>query len=214
MTYLNMKVTVGHVCLYCQRGFPSATACQQHMIDASHCKLLYEEDVDMHEYEDFYDFSSSYHAEGGRRREGDEQKGDGEEDDEEIGELEGKFEVSHIGELVLLDGRTVGHRDLRRYYKQNVRPRDNRVAIVEQKKNIVAKIAPTLQITTTEIQALTIPQLYATIKARQKLEEHSQRRAAAASATTEKRTAAKGMHPPAMNPQSAARTRRDYNTPR
>jgi len=34
------------------------------------------------------------------------------------------FEVTALGELVLPDGRIIGHRELRRYYKQRLRPRE------------------------------------------------------------------------------------------
>ena len=58
--YLSEKVKVHRVCLYCNRQFRSFRACQQHMIDKSHCKVAYDDDEDLAELADFYDFSASY----------------------------------------------------------------------------------------------------------------------------------------------------------
>lgn len=55
--YLDMKIGVGNVCLYCNREFSSIYSVQQHMRDMSHCKIFYD---DEEEYEDFYDFSKDY----------------------------------------------------------------------------------------------------------------------------------------------------------
>lgn len=84
------------------------------MKNKSHCKIAYEEGVDMEEFEDFYDFTASYD---------DFPEGD---DDGEIK----KLEISSMGELVLLDGRTVGHRAFRRYYKQKFRPEETRPSVL------------------------------------------------------------------------------------
>mmetsp|Transcript_15052 Transcript_15052/g.18569 ORF Transcript_15052/g.18569 Transcript_15052/m.18569 type:complete len:268 (+) Transcript_15052:71-874(+) len=58
--YLCEKVKQHRVCLYCSRQFRFFRACQQHMIDKSHCKIAYETDEALEELADFYDFSSSY----------------------------------------------------------------------------------------------------------------------------------------------------------
>ncbi|CAN0420829.1 unnamed protein product, partial [Ectocarpus sp. 8 AP-2014] len=63
IAYVEEKVKLGFICLYCNgkgKTFHTHRAVQQHMIDRAHCKLLYDEDEDLHEYESFYDFSASY----------------------------------------------------------------------------------------------------------------------------------------------------------
>lgn len=89
----------------------TATA-PQHMTDRSHCKLLYDEDEDLHEYEAFYDFSASYSD--AERRDLNAVNTDAADLDEgsdaETVEISRKLGVTDLGELVLLDGRTVGNR--------------------------------------------------------------------------------------------------------
>lgn len=143
LLYLGEKVKLGGVCLYCQRNFFPGTPCQNHMISKSHCKIAYEDDIDMDEYEDFYDFSSSY-------------------EDEELGDR--VLEVSPIGELVLLDGRHVGHRDLRRYYKQRFQPEDTRPAVLAQRREDLLRFSSSLrengeELTSSEVQLLSDAQL-------------------------------------------------------
>lgn len=91
------------------------------MTDRSHCKLLYDEDEDLHEYEAFYDFSASYsdaerlalssvnvasNAVADAEADGDAEEGS----DDETVEVSRTLGVTDLGELVLLDGRTVGNR--------------------------------------------------------------------------------------------------------
>lgn len=87
------------------------------MMDRSHCKLLYDEDEDLHEYEAFYDFSASYsdaerHAlnavnvSSAADADADADEGS----DDETVEVSRRLGVTDLGELVLLDGRTVGNR--------------------------------------------------------------------------------------------------------
>lgn len=122
LEYLGEKVKLGGTCLYCQRRFRSGRACQHHMTQLSHCKLKYEEGVDLEEFEDFYDFSASY------------------EDVSDDAEGEPVAEISAItGELVLPDGRTLGHRDFRKYYKQYYRA-DERVSVQAQKREELLKL--------------------------------------------------------------------------
>ena len=123
LEYLGEKVKLGGTCLYCQRRFRSGRACQHHMAQLSHCKLRYEEGVDLEEFEDFYDFSASY------------------EDVSDDAEEEGVAEISAVtGELVLPDGRTLGHRDFRKYYKQYYRTADERVSVQAQKREELLKL--------------------------------------------------------------------------
>lgn len=107
------------------------------MRDRSHCKLLYDEDEDMHEYEPFYDFSASYNDAGihSLLKNGDSSstaEDDALEDDDL--QLSRTLGVTDIGELVLLDGKTVGNRKWNRFYKQHLRTVDLREVAVAQRK--------------------------------------------------------------------------------
>ena len=111
--YLGEKVKLGGLCLCCQKQCKPGRPCQNHMRDSSHCKIAFEEGIDMDEYEDFYDYTSSYEGMP--------------EDDEGVVKT---VEISSIGELVLLDGRVAGHRDYRLYYKQHYRAAESRPAVL------------------------------------------------------------------------------------
>lgn len=115
--YLGEKVGFGKVCLYCNgkgKEFHSIEAVQKHMTDKGHCKIFYEGD-DILEFSDFYDFTSSYPG-----LELGEDNGSSETNDSLY---DGTLCVSeNTGELSLPSGVKVGHRSLRRYYKQHLRP--------------------------------------------------------------------------------------------
>ena len=49
-----------HQCLYCHKLRSSAEAIRGHMRDSGHCKIAFEEDEDMIQVGQFYDFSSTY----------------------------------------------------------------------------------------------------------------------------------------------------------
>lgn len=106
------------------------------MMDRSHCKLLYEEGEDLHEYEAFYDFSSSY-TEAEQRglveasstataAKDDENPSDvtGMEIEGESVEFSRTLGVTNLGELILFDGKTVGNRQWNRYYRQRLKTPD------------------------------------------------------------------------------------------
>lgn len=162
--YCHEKIQLGHVCLYCQRVFSTASACQKHMLSyskgARHCKLRYEEGVDLEEFDVFYDFSEA-NAEFLRTMQPDGNDDDEEEnvmqeeendngddgwedvsddDDEDAEDDENDdddddydgyeeqvagmgLDVTPLGELVFPDGRIIGHRSLKRYYKQRLSAR-------------------------------------------------------------------------------------------
>lgn len=105
LLFLGEKVKLGHICLYCQKRFSCTTAVQRHMVDKAHCKIAYEDGVDMDDIGDFYDFTATY-----ADRENIQVDEDGNILDEEL-------EIAATGELVLPDGRLLGHRQFRRYYK-------------------------------------------------------------------------------------------------
>ncbi|KAK8789800.1 hypothetical protein WA158_006580 [Blastocystis sp. Blastoise] len=110
LQYLGEKISRGCFCLYCNRGFHDANSVRQHMLDASHSKIKYEEDDEVDEYAPFYDYSTQEDT----------------LDEDSIG-------VSYTGELCLPDGRLVGHRSLFRYYKQKFDPQYDNRRIMENK---------------------------------------------------------------------------------
>lgn len=146
--YFHEKIKLGHYCLYCEKIFPTWQGCQQHMINKEHCKVRFEEGF-WDELDPFYDFhkaNEEFLGDGNLSDEsvmevddGDDggledmsvdenNQDDGHDDSEEI--LTG-FEkeiarfglnVTDLGELIFPDGRVVGHRALRRYYRQRLRP--------------------------------------------------------------------------------------------
>eukprot|EP00752_Nemacystus_decipiens_P007806 g6972.t1 len=142
VAYVEAKVKLGHICPYCNgkgKTFHSYRALQQHMTDRSHCKLLYDEDEDLHEYEAFYDFSASYtdaerHALGAVNVSSDADVDEDEGSDGETVEVSRTLGVTDLGELVLLDGRTVGNRKWSRYYKQRLRAADEREVTVAHRR--------------------------------------------------------------------------------
>ena len=125
LTYLGEKVKLGGICLYCQKQMRPGRPCQSHMISTSHCKIAFEEEIDLDEYEDFYDYTSSY-------------------EDMPVGEngeiVERSIELNKMGELVLLDGRTVGHRAFRVYYKQHFKPEEARPSILAQQREELLRL--------------------------------------------------------------------------
>jgi len=107
MCYLGAKVGQGKMCLWCDdkgKRFSSVQDVQRHMQDKGHCKLLHEADS-LLEYDEWYDYSTSY-------------------PDQENPEAEVDLDVlDDTGyELVLPSGTKVGHRSLLRYYKQSLNP--------------------------------------------------------------------------------------------
>ena len=115
MTYLGAKVGQGHMCLWCNKRFNSVQDVQRHMVDKGHCKLRHDADS-LLEYEEWYDYSSSY-------------------PDQE--NPEGEVDLTVLDdtgfELVLPSGTKVGHRSLLRYYKQSLNP--NRSIVLADNKS-------------------------------------------------------------------------------
>ncbi|CAG8450338.1 12657_t:CDS:2 [Acaulospora morrowiae] len=138
--FLGEKISVGNVCLYCNgrgKGLKSIEAVRKHMVDKGHCKIAYDRDEDIMEIVDFYDFTSSYPVE--ESEEGWEHVNDDEwediEDDADRNvdkeELPGSGSIYEDDmELVLPSGARLGHRSLRRYYKQSLRPEEERDSII------------------------------------------------------------------------------------
>ncbi|CAG8448733.1 1592_t:CDS:2, partial [Scutellospora calospora] len=134
--FLGEKIAVRNLCLYCNgrgKGLKSLEAVRQHMIDKGHCKIAYDRDEDIMEVVDFYDFTSSYPVD---EEEGWENINDEWEDVEEnLDDNRDKFLKSGLldeddTELILPSGARIGHRSLRRYYRQNLRPQEDRESII------------------------------------------------------------------------------------
>ncbi|CAO3594440.1 unnamed protein product [Absidia cylindrospora] len=126
--YLGEKISVGNVCLFCNgkgKGFLSMDAVRKHMTDKGHCKLAYEDENDAVDLVDFYDFSTSYP-----------QGEDGEQVDidEELTELTNQLQLDDDEmSLVLPSGAVVGHRHMKRYYDQRLKPEETRDSILINK---------------------------------------------------------------------------------
>jgi pre-60S factor REI1 len=151
LSYLNEKVKAGHICLYCQRKFKRSRSCQNHMISKSHCKIAYSSDTDIEEFEDFYDFSSSYE---------DAEENECDEDGNPIEEK--SLEISPIGELVLADGRVVGHRMYRRYYKQKFHQEETRESVLAYQREELLRLGA-LQFGGQQIKAFELKEMSETL---------------------------------------------------
>lgn len=136
MKYLSDKICVGNICLYCNgkgRGFHTAEAVRKHMIDKVHCKIAYDQEEDKMELSDFFDFTSSY-PDAGWEDVSDGEEGDDDDavteegsdydsdDDAETLPSSGVRYGDNEFELVLPSGVRLGHRSMRRYYNQSLRP--------------------------------------------------------------------------------------------
>ncbi|CAJ0828632.1 10270_t:CDS:10 [Entrophospora sp. SA101] len=124
--YLGEKISVGNVCLYCNgrgKGFQSLEAVRKHMIDKGHTMIIYDQEDDIMEISDYYDFRSSY---------SDLDIDDDNDDEDELPKRNMIYQDKM--ELVLPSGARIGHRSLARYYKQNLRNREgnNDVSIIKK----------------------------------------------------------------------------------
>lgn len=116
--YLHSKIIEEHLCLWCtgSKKYESPEAARQHMTDKAHCAMRYEEEGEFDEYEQFYDYDT------------------GSEDEDEGNALAlvlpGSEQMSSLassaGDLPLPGGGVARHRALMKYYRQNIRPVDER----------------------------------------------------------------------------------------
>lgn len=58
MEYLGFKVGAGATCLWCNKQFTSVHGVRLHMIYKDHCKILYNQDIAVKEFKEFYDYSA------------------------------------------------------------------------------------------------------------------------------------------------------------
>jgi pre-60S factor REI1 len=176
--YCHEKIHIGKTCLYCQRAFTTPAACRNHMVAVTHTKLRYEPNIDLDEFDVFYDFTkadqeffNNYHQPSSTKNnskpeeiidDDDNMDDDGDDDEwEDMSEdsnednIDNKededdnddlwegykqhidqlrmgslFELTALGELVFPDGRVIGHRNLKRYYKQHIPTRETSEAVV------------------------------------------------------------------------------------
>ncbi|KAI7901815.1 C2H2 type zinc-finger-domain-containing protein [Cokeromyces recurvatus] len=125
--YLGEKITVGNVCIFCNgkgRGMRSVDAVRKHMNDKGHCKIAYDDDDDAAELVDFYDFSSSYPQ----------LEGEDVDIDAELENITSSLTLADDElSLVLPNGSIVGHRYMKRYYDQRLKPEETRDSILINK---------------------------------------------------------------------------------
>ena len=109
------------MCLFCDKAFPSGDAAIAHMVDKSHCKIRWDSEEDIDEYEDFYDFSKAVDGD------------DASEGGLTASNSKGTMEHLPSGELKFTDSdgsvRLIGTREFRKYYKQRFKPEDTRESI-------------------------------------------------------------------------------------
>ena len=142
-------------CLYCHKTKNTAEAVQDHMRDSGHCKIAFEEEIDMIEVGQFYDFRSTYSDED---LSADDDMGDGWEDDSDAvsDDIEDTIEVDESvrpqnrpsqlkgpsqdraiiveDELYLPSGKVAGHRNLAKFFRQNLHRYPTREEILQQQK--------------------------------------------------------------------------------
>ncbi|KAK1146279.1 pre-60S factor rei1 [Aspergillus melleus] len=141
--YLHRKINENSECLYCHAIKNSPAGIRTHMRDKGHCMIAFETEDEQIEIGQFYDFRSTYSDD-------DEWEDDEDEDEEMVEEGAGGVKVvgeedgwetedsaSSVDgdevlpknapvvyktdyEMHLPSGRSVGHRSLARYYRQNL----------------------------------------------------------------------------------------------
>lgn len=136
--YLYRKITENNECLYCHAIRANAAAIRTHMRDKGHCMIAFETEDEQIEIGQFYDFRSTYSDDEGEE---DTPESDGvkvptsDADDDgwetetsassvDEDEIDSRKQAPVVYqseyELHLPSGRSVGHRSLARYYRQNL----------------------------------------------------------------------------------------------
>ncbi|KAJ5495669.1 Cytoplasmic 60S subunit biogenesis factor REI1 [Penicillium diatomitis] len=139
LNYLYRKITENHECLYCHAIRNNAEGARTHMRDKGHCMIAFEAEEEQIEIGQYYDFRSTYSD--GEEDDEDEDmaesggvkvKSDGDDDGwetdassvDEDGEIDTRRKAPLVYqdeyELHLPSGRSVGHRSLAKYYRQNL----------------------------------------------------------------------------------------------
>lgn len=128
LVYFGEKIGFGNFCLLCSFQGVDLNSVRDHMLSKHHTRIPYESDLEKMEYADFYDFSSSYKTT--QRNEGDVSGPDSDWEDlsdevaeDSLSDNDSQDPVSVLDtEIILPNGRTIGHRSLQRYYRQNFAP--------------------------------------------------------------------------------------------
>ncbi|CCJ28093.1 unnamed protein product [Pneumocystis jirovecii] len=124
--YLGEKISIGNLCLSCEKVGRNLNSIRQHMFSKGHYSIAYNTEEQKLELSDYYDFRPSYFA------------NDNDSDWEDISsDQDSKDSISSIGsfedenimidndyELILPSKMRLGHRSLIRYYQQNLHPRN------------------------------------------------------------------------------------------
>ncbi|KAL4895025.1 C2H2 type zinc-finger-domain-containing protein [Aspergillus ambiguus] len=140
--YLWRKINENSECLYCHSIRNNPAGVRTHMRDKGHCMIAFESEDEQIEIGQYYDFRSTYSdhgdddamstasetaEDGGVKVDGEDDEGWETEtsassvDDEELDDTKGGSSVYRTEyELHLPSGRSVGHRSLARYYRQNL----------------------------------------------------------------------------------------------
>ena len=155
-----------HECLYCHKSKNTAEAIQGHMRDSGHCRIAFEEETDMIEVGQFYDFRSTYSDEETEKDDdqtsAEEVDEDGWEDDSSVEseDVDQEFEINGSSkpkkprsrsrthsrsqalifddELYLPSGRVAGHRSLARYYRQNLHNHPSELELLQHRRHLEA----------------------------------------------------------------------------
>eukprot|EP00298_Acanthocystis_sp_HF-20_P013933 c20566_g1_i6.p1 GENE.c20566_g1_i6~~c20566_g1_i6.p1 ORF type:complete len:418 (+),score=159.17 c20566_g1_i6:70-1323(+) len=147
--YLKDKIFIEYTCLWCDgkgKSFHSAGAAQTHMIDKSHCRILYETSEDWEQYADFYDFNPLIKELNCKRKNSQEGQEDEDEYEDNSGDENENNNLNRVKgakptigldpsqregfKLMLKNGKELVHSDLKVYSKQKLRPNDNRAPII------------------------------------------------------------------------------------
>ncbi|KAJ5899610.1 Cytoplasmic 60S subunit biogenesis factor REI1 [Penicillium taxi] len=139
--YLFRKISENHECLYCHAVRNNADGARTHMRDKGHCMIAFEADEEQVEIGQYYDFRSTYSDNEDEDEDEDESMPDsgavktsegddaGWETETSASSIEDNESSSHRKapliyqdeyELHLPSGRSVGHRSLAKYYRQNL----------------------------------------------------------------------------------------------
>ena len=135
--YLYRKITENSECIYCHAMRANPGAIRTHMRDKSHCMIAFESEEEQIEIGQYYDFRSTYSDDdgastgsGGVKVSGDEDGWETETSDSTVDEDEEDDEADTSKnkpvvyqteyEMHLPSGRSIGHRSLARYYRQNL----------------------------------------------------------------------------------------------
>jgi pre-60S factor REI1 len=136
--YLYRKINENFECLYCHAIRNNAAGCRAHMNDKGHCMIAFETEEEQVEIGQYYDFRSTYSDNEDEEmtdspgKNGGVKVSDGDEegwetdassvDDEEEIDSNRKQPLLYQDEyeLHLPSGKSVGHRSLAKYYRQNL----------------------------------------------------------------------------------------------